>query len=397
VTTVGLLGGGQLGAMLASALQDLGADVNVYDPDPAAPALRRAASAASGSWRDVPRLQEFFDACDVVTYEFENVETEGLARLEGLSKLAPSLEVLRTTQNRALEKEFLRAHGLPHVAFVGGRSADELPSAARDFGLPAILKTARGGYDGKGQWKLASLAEVDALLDSGARVALDASGWVLEEPIDIVLEASAIVARERNGDEVVFPLFENVHRDHILDVTLVPARLPDDLEAEAKAVALAAARALGVTGLLTTELFVGRSLRSRPGEVRVFTNEFAPRPHNSGHVTRKACTYSQFEALARVLVGVPLVPPRLVSGGAFCMANLLGEVWEAQGGGEGLDLSSWEGHSDLLEVVLYGKRGVAPKRKMGHLTVRGGDAEGAIAAARACRAELAGSGPARSV
>lgn len=397
MTTVGILGGGQLGAMLASALQDLGADVHVYDPDPAAPALRRAARAVSASWRDVPRLQDFFDACDAVTYEFENVETEGLAEVHGTGKLSPSLEVLRTTQNRALEKEFLRAHGLPHVAFAAGRTAEELPAAARGFGWPAILKTARGGYDGKGQWKLSSAADLDALLATPARTALEASGWVLEEQIDIVLEASAIVARERNGDEVAFPLFENEHRDHILDVTLVPARLPDDLETEAKAVALAAARALGVTGLLTTELFVGRSARGRPGEVRVFTNEFAPRPHNSGHVTRKACTFSQFEALARILLGVPLVPPRLVSPGAFCMANLLGETWEAQGAKGNLDLSAWEGNPDLLEVVLYGKKGVAAKRKMGHLVARGRDADEAIASARAFREAIGRTGPSRSV
>lgn len=397
MTTVGILGGGQLGAMLAPALQDLGADVHVYDPDPNAPALRRAARAASGSWRDVPRLQEFFDACDVVTYEFENVETEGLAQLSGLQKLLPSLAVLRTTQNRISEKEFLRAYGLPQVAWACGLSADELGDAARSFGYPSILKTARGGYDGKGQWKLADRAGLDALLAGPARGALDASGWVLEEPIDIVLELSAIVAREKGGDEVVFPLFENEHRDHVLDVTLVPARLPDDLEAEAKAVALSAARALGVTGLLTTELFVGRSERSTPGQVRIFTNEFAPRPHNSGHVTRKACTFSQFEALARILLGVPLVPPRLVSAGAFCMANLLGEVWEAQGASGALDLSAWEGSPDLLEVVLYGKTGVAAKRKMGHLTVRGPDAEAAIASARALREALSGRGPRRSV
>jgi 5-(carboxyamino)imidazole ribonucleotide synthase len=397
VTAVGILGGGQLGAMLASALQDLGADVHVYDPDPNAPALRRAARACCGSWRDVPRLQDFFDACDVVTYEFENVETEGLAQLTRLAKLSPSLGVLRTTQNRVLEKEFIRSHGLPHADFVAGSSAEGLPPAALEFGYPAILKTARGGYDGKGQWRLSSPGDLDSLLVTPARETLDATGWVLEEPIDIVLETSAIVARERNGDEVVFPLFENEHRDHILDVTLVPARLPVDLEAEAKAVALAAARALGVTGLLTTELFIGRSARSRPGEVRVFTNEFAPRPHNSGHVTRKACTYSQFEALARILLGVPLVPPRLVSGGVFCMANLLGEVWEAQGSTGALDLSAWEGSPDLLEVVLYGKRGVATKRKMGHLTVRADDAEEAIVSARAFREALAGTGPLRSV
>ena len=176
-------------------------------------------------------------------------------------------------------------------------------------------------------------------------------------------------------------------------MTLVPARRPADLAAEAKSVALSAARALGVAGLLTTELFIGRSARHRSAEARIFTNELAPRPHNSGHVTRKACTYSQFDALARVLLGVPLAPPRLVSDGAFCMANLLGEVWQAQASGESLDLSAWEGSPDLLEVVLYGKRGVATKRKMGHLIARGAGADEAIAAARACRQALSRRGP----
>ena len=152
-----------------------------------------------------------------------------------------------------------------------------------------------------------------------------------------------------------------------------------------------------MTGLLTTELFVGRSARSSPGQVRVFTNEFAPRPHNSGHVTRKACTFSQFEALARILLGVPLVPPRLVSAGAFCMANLLGEVWEAQGATGASTCRPGRGAPDLLEVVLYGKTGVAPKRKMGHLTVRGADAEEAIASARALREAISRTGPRRSV
>ena len=393
---IGILGSGQLGRMLALAGYPLGLEFAFLDPSDGEP-VRLLADFRRAPFDDPAGLAWLARECDVVTYEFENVETEGLAQLSGLDKLLPSLGVLRTTQNRALEKEFLRDHGLPHVEFVDGRTAEELPAAAQGFGYPAILKTARGGYDGKGQWKLACRTDLEALLASPAREALDAAGWVLEEPIEIVLEASAIVARERNGDEVVFPLFENEHRDHVLDVTLVPARLPDDLEAEAKAVALAAARALDVTGLLTTELFVGRSARSSPGQVRIFTNEFAPRPHNSGHVTRKACTFSQFEALARILLGVPLVPPRIVARGAFCMANLLGEVWEAQGGGESLDLSAWEGNPDLLEVVLYGKRGISPKRKMGHLTVHGADAEEAAAIARACRDQLARTGPPRSV
>lgn len=394
--TVGILGGGQLGAMLAESLQSLGADVHVYDPDPAAPALRRAARAVSAPWTDVERLDAFFAPCDAVTYEFENVETAGLRGLSALhlgDRLRPSLSVLETTQDRAREKAFLSAHGFPHVDFRAGGEPGDVPAAARDLGFPCILKTARGGYDGKGQWRLGAPGDLARVLEEADAARALARGWVLEEPVEIVLEASCIVARDGAGEEIAFPVFENAHADHVLDTTLVPARIPPAVAALLRETARDAADRLGLVGLLTTEFFVGRSARGSGREadgLRVFVNEFAPRPHNSGHVTRKACSFSQFDALARVLVGAPLAEPRLVAeDAAFAMVNLLGDVWLAQRRGD-LDLSAWRAFPDVLEVVPYGKTGAAPRRKMGHATVRGATPEAALARARAFRDALRG-------
>lgn len=371
--------------MLAESLQRLGADVLVYDPDPDAPALRRAARAITGPWTDVARLDAFFSECDVVTYEFENVETAGLGQLALKGRLRPSLAVLETAQDRIREKEFFRVHGLPHAEFRASRLVDDLVIAGRDLGLPAILKTARGGYDGKGQWKVATLDDLARLAGGPEAEVLARTGWVLEERIGIEREVSCVVARDESGVEAVFPLFENEHAEHILDTTVVPARVPEEVAREAREIAGRAATALGVVGLLTTELFLGTSERTAGGP-RLFVNELAPRPHNSGHVTRQACRMSQFDALARVLLGVPLGPTELLPG-AFCMANLLGDVWLAQGREE-LDLSAWSDFPDVLDVVLYGKREARQGRKMGHLVTAAPDAETAVARARAFRERL---------
>jgi 5-(carboxyamino)imidazole ribonucleotide synthase len=215
---------------------------------------------------------------------------------------------------------------------------------------------------------------------------------VLEEVVDLALEASCIVARDGFGGEVVFPIFENAHAGHILDLTVVPARVPVEAARLVQEVALRTARALDVRGLLTTEFFLARkaaprSTAAEAGGLFVYVNELAPRPHNSGHVTRNACTYSQFDALARVLAGAPLVAPAMNGPGAWCMGNLLGDVWIAQGR-ERLDLSCWAEHPAIVDVVLYGKREARPRRKMGHFVAHAETPDQAIAAARAFRDAL---------
>lgn len=406
-TRVGILGGGQLGTMLAAALQKLDAEVSVYDPDPYAPALARVSRGMTAPWTDPTALARFLGGLDVLTYEFENVEGSALAPLAAPRPVIPSLGVLEITQHRIREKRFLSRSSLPHVAFRAVESADRLDAEARDFGLPLILKTARGGYDGHGQRRIDDERELAAAVAELSRAEAEGrydGGYVLEEPLALALEVSCIVARSPR-EEVVFPVFENLHRHHILDYTLLPARVSDELAARAQSVALQAARAFDLHGLLTVEFFVGVGERAGDAGValpdtpegrpqRLYINEFAPRPHNSGHVTLSACVPSQFDALARILVGAPVHAPRLVGPGAWCMGNLLGDVWyaqqpEAAKPTAALDLSAWERHPAVVDVVLYGKREPRPARKMGHFIVHAGDADAALAAARRFREDLA--------
>lgn len=389
---VGILGGGQLGTMLAEALFHLDADLVVYDADPAAPACVRLRDSMVAPWSDLDAVARFASRCDVVTYEFEHIESGPLRALSAGPEIVPSIEVLETAQDRAREKAFLAANGLPHAHFAVARSEAELRAAARAFGWPFILKTVRGGYDGKGQFHVAGHEDLEAAI-LALRERRSEFHLVLEEIVDLHLEASCIVARSGPGDEVVFPIFENAHSGHILDFTVVPARVPPAVAAVIQDVALRTARALDLRGLLTTEFFVGRRPGARSNGIEVegltvYVNELAPRPHNSGHVTRNACTFSQYDALARVLAGVPLVPPAMNGHGAWCMGNLLGDVWIAQGN-ERLDLACWRDHPAVVDVVLYGKREARSRRKMGHYVTHADTAEQAIVAARAFRADLA--------
>jgi len=393
---VGILGGGQLGLMLAESLYALSADVAIYTPGGGTPAARRLADVTEAEWHDAAALEAFFARCDAVTYESENIPVDPLRALSQAAqrKILPGLHVLEIVQDRVEEKRFCQRAGLPTAAFRALESISELPGAASELGFPFILKTARGGYDGKGQWRvegLRDLASLPPLRDHAP------GRFVIEEVVDLALEISVVVGRRRlpDGQDAVcaFPVFENDHRDHILDVTIVPARITEDQAATATGLAVHAARQLDVQGLITAEFFLVRGQgQGRAAEVdglHLRLNEFAPRTHNSGHVTRKACTLSQFDQLARLLVGLPPGQPRLHPGG-FAMAQLLGEVWQAQDRQGMLDLSVWDAHPDVLEVYAYGKREVRTQRKMGHLIAQGDSADAAESSARAFRRALMG-------
>lgn len=392
---VGVLGGGQLGLMLAESLYPLNHDVAIYEPGANGPAERRLADVTVAPFEDLEQLGAFFDRCDVVTYESENIPTAPLRDLgdRALAKLRPGIHVLEVVQDRVEEKRFLRRTGLPCADFRVVDRIELLPEIAADFGFPFILKTARGGYDGKGQFRVSGLRDLGKLAPLRDRAP---GRWVIEEIVDLRLEVSCVVGRRRlvDGDEIrAFPVFENDHRDHILDVTVVPARITPAQEVLITELAIEAARALDVEGLLTCEFFLvgdpgrGPGLEADGQHIRV--NEMAPRTHNSGHVSRAAMNVSQFDQLARLLVGMHPVQPRLWPGG-WAMAQLLGEVWEAQGRTGPLDVSGWDDDSDIVEVYQYGKADVRTQRKMGHLIGTGVDADAADATVRAFREQMMG-------
>ncbi len=378
--TVGILGGGQLGWLLAESLQRYGAGLVVYDPDPEAPLCQHIPQVFNGSWEDQALLQRFFAQCDVLTYEFENIPSAVLASCP--IPVYPSQQVLEITQDRISEKKFLASAGLPHVPFQPYFCPREREQQADEIGYPLILKSAQGGYDGKGQSRVNQALDLPEFTGAG----------VIEEAIYLDLEASCIVARSLSGAEVVFGPFENCHKNHILDLTLYPARLSATVAEYLKDLALRAARKLQVIGLLTTEFMLTRT-PPRNGEWvtiegwYVLINEFAPRTHNTGHLTRNALSISQYDALAQILLGLPLGVPEPVAPGSFVMINLLGEVWLAQGRNE-LDLGSRQDFPEVVDVVIYGKKGITPRRKMGHFIVHAPDPDTAILRARAFHQRL---------
>lgn len=374
---VGILGGGQLGLMLAESLDRLGQDTVILEPDPDAPCATRRANVIAAAVDDAQGLEALFSRVDVATFDSENVPAPPLARYA--DRLAPSLRVLEVSQDRAKEKAFVQQAGFRAVGYRAVAPGEDVRAAALAFGLPCIAKSVLGGYDGKGQFTLRSEADVRALPAEAA------GGWVLEEALTLSAEISCIVARDGYGHAFCFPVFQNLHTRHVLDLTVLPANVQPAFQDEARRVAAGLAAALEVKGLLTVEFFIGAG---RDGVERLYVNELAPRVHNSGHVTRQACTVSQFDALARILSGVPVVEPRLHSG-AWCMGQLLGDVWLAQGReGGALDLSAWKDFPDVIDVYVYGKRHARAGRKMGHFVVAGETPEQVTARALAFRAAL---------
>lgn len=361
--TVGILGGGQLGWMLSESIFKYGGKPLVLANESSL-AADRIPSTTVGSWSDPEILESFFGRCDVVTIEVEHVDVAALE--PHANKMVPSLNVVRLAQHRMLEKRFLAANGLPHAQFRELTTVTEARDVADELEYPLIAKTALGGYDGRGQYRVANRAEYLAAVEN-LGTAIDDYGVVLEDPLPLVAEASVIVARGEDGS-IEFPVFDNDHRHHILDTTCVPSTLPAELQQAMRTIARQAADAMDLHGMLTTEFLISkgtsRSGGVQVGDLSVFVNEFAPRPHNSGHVSRNACTLSQFDALARVLLDLPLEAPELLSG-HWCMANLLSDLWLREGG---FDLNrALGGGPGLIDVVLYGKRPARLRRKMGHV------------------------------
>ena len=346
--TIGIVGGGQLGRMLALTARRMGYRIAVLDPELACPAGPVADLALTAPFDDSKALRRLAEASDVVTYEFENIPTESLRQIASIRPVLPDPSVLHICQHREREKTFLQSSGFPCPRFEGVASAGELAAALKKFPGKSRLKSSAFGYDGKGQLALESNSDPEA---SWARAKIPRA--ILEEHVPFVRELSVLVARNAHGRSLAFPPFENRHSSGVLERTVFPARLADAVANEALALSRQIAEKLGLVGLLGVD------------------NEFAPRRHNSGHLTVEACHTSQFEQQIRAVCGLPfgLVAPLCPA----AMFNLLGDLWA-------------KGEPDWSPVLalpggvlhLYGKTQARPGRKMGHLTVRASTPEDAI-------------------
>jgi 5-(carboxyamino)imidazole ribonucleotide synthase len=366
--TLGLLGGGQLGRMFTVAARTLGYRVTVLDPDPLSPAAEFATGHLNTAYTHPVSLDELATTCAAVTTEFENAPAETLTALGQRTIVRPSGDSVSVAQDRAREKGFFAEHGFPLGPFAVVRSDADIDAALSRVKLPALLKTARFGYDGKGQAKIATRADLERVFAEWKRVPC-----ILEEFLALELEVSVILARADSGEVAVFPVAENRHANGILDVSIAPARIPPALAAEATALATRLAGDLGYVGVLAVEMFVVGG--------KLLLNEIAPRPHNSGHYTIDACRTSQFEQQVRVLCGLPLGDPSQHS--PAVMVNLLGDIWH---GGE----PKWDAvlRHPGAHLHLYGKREARPGRKMGHVTVCEPTPERALEVAMQIRADL---------
>jgi 5-(carboxyamino)imidazole ribonucleotide synthase len=360
--TLGMLGGGQLGRMFTMRARDMGYRVVVLDPDPASPAGDIADRHLCHAYTDPRALEDLAAACEAVTTEFENVPAETLERLARTGVVRPSVAAVAIAQDRIAEKRFLQESGFATAAFHPIRREDDLAAALGQLRSPALLKTSRLGYDGKGQATVTDPASAMAAFERFGRVAC-----VLEERLALETELSVVLARGADGRIAAFPPGENRHRNGILETTVVPARVPSRLVAEAHELSVSVAERMGYVGVLGVELFVANG-------GRLYVNEMAPRPHNSGHYTMDACAVDQFEQQLRALCGLPLGEPRLLS--PVAMINILGDVW-LPGEPRWAEVFRRPG----VRLHLYGKAEPRPGRKMGHLNCLAADAGKALALA----------------
>ncbi len=365
---LGMLGGGQLGRMFTLAAHSMGYRVTVLDPDPQSPAGAIADVHLKAAYQDREALQQLADTCEAVTTEFENVPADSLRWLAAHCTVSPGGDAVAVAQDRIREKRFLSAKGFGTAPFAVIESEANLDAVDAAL-FPGVLKRARFGYDGKGQARIANVAEAKTAFRK-----MGGEACVLEKLVALAKEVSVVVARGADGKSVAFPVAENEHVDGILDVSIVPARVSPELAREAEKRALGVAEQIAYVGVLAVEFFVLT-------DGTLVANEIAPRPHNSGHYTIDACATSQFEQQARAMCGLSFGSTRLLS--PVVMVNLLGDLWA---GGP----PPWQQvfASANGKLHLYGKHEARPGRKMGHFTVLGETADAALTAALGIRAKL---------
>lgn len=366
--TLGVLGGGQLGRMFTLAARVMGYRVVVLDPDAQSPAGQVADIHLKADYTDAVGLMRMGELCDAVTTEFENVPARSLENLAHRCRVAPSAAAVAVAQDRLAEKDMARQAGCVTAPYVNISDKHDFLLARDEISGPGLLKTRRLGYDGKGQVRVESNAELESAFAS-----LGSVPCLLEGFLPLEKEVSVVLARNGSGQIAFFPLAENRHRQGILDVSIVPARVSKSVAEQAKRMAADLAVALGYVGVMAVEFFV-------LADGRVVFNEMAPRPHNSGHYTQDACVTDQFQQQVRALCGLPLGDTRQTS--PAVMVNLLGDVWRPQ--------PRWDlllAHPGI-KLHLYGKTEARPGRKMGHCNCLAPTLDEALALAETARAEL---------
>lgn len=366
--TLGILGGGQLGRMFTIAARTMGYKVMVLDPDAASPAGQMADVHLQADYADHEALKRLGEACAAVTTEFENVPAASLIELANHCRVSPGADAVAIVQDRSHEKSWLAQNGFATAPFALVYSEGDLDAGMADVGAPALLKVARFGYDGKGQARVNTREEARAAFRE-----FDGQPCVLEGFVKLEREVSVVLARSDAGECALFPVAENRHENGILDVSIVPARVPQSLAHQACEMARDVANKLGYVGVMAVEFFVA--------DGRLMVNEIAPRPHNSGHYTLDACVTDQFEQQVRALCGLPLGDTRLLS--PVAMVNILGDRWQ-DGGPHWNTLLA----HPSIKLHLYGKQTARPGRKMGHFNVLDADPDAALRLAEQMRHAL---------
>ncbi len=346
-STIGIIGGGQLGRMMALSAKAMGYRIIVLDPTEDCPAAQVSDEQIIADYDDKVALRELAEKADVVTYEFENIDYDALKMTQDLVDVPQGAELLSITQDRILEKAYLESANINIAPYAIIVDKEEIETEIKSIGYPAVLKTAQGGYDGKGQVVLHDADDIER----AARL-LRYGSSVLEAWIPFEKEISIVVARGKDGQVETFPVAENVHVNNILHTTIAPADVSADVHEEAEEIAKKLADVLQLCGVLAVEMFVTKS-------GAIYVNELAPRPHNSGHFTIEACSISQFTQHIRAIVGLPLIKPELLK--PALMINILGQHVDAVNE-RMVDYPHWFVH-------YYGKKEAKINRKMGHVTV----------------------------
>ncbi|WP_308301730.1 5-(carboxyamino)imidazole ribonucleotide synthase [Neobacillus cucumis] len=355
-STIGILGGGQLGRMISIAGRNMGYRFITLDPNPDSPCGQAADQQIISSYSDLKAAKELADSSDVITYEFENVDSNVTSLLEKTSFVPQGSELLQITQNRIHEKSTLHSYNVPVAPFLVIESENDIHKAVDCFGFPYIMKTATGGYDGKGQWIISSMDDIPNAIETWKNAGKD---MIIEKFIPFSKELSVIVARNLQGQTKTFPIAENIHINNILHQSIVPARITAEQQEKAEKISLKVAESLQVIGLIAIEMFL-----TNDGEIIV--NELAPRPHNSGHYSMDACITSQFEQHIRAICGLPLGETSLLS--PIIMVNILGQHLSEV-------LNKISRLPPTAKLHLYGKKESVENRKMGHINFLGSTIE----------------------